>query len=187
MTEANQDRKIRYTRMVLRESLIELMKAKPVTKITVTELCGAADINRTTFYAHYKDQYELLRQIEEETIAYFEDLLNKYNDKRSKREILQMLEEILQYIANNSNSIQVLLSENGDIDFQKKFFRRFTYQEQILRYFTDRTSDEAAKEYYSVFVVSGAIAFIQQWLKNNMNIPASDLAKILFRLSQQSG
>ena len=61
MKELKMDRKTRYTRMVLQDSLIELMKEKPISKITIKELCEKADINRTTFYAHYTDQYDLLR------------------------------------------------------------------------------------------------------------------------------
>jgi AcrR family transcriptional regulator len=51
------NRKIRYTRMVLRESLMELMKTKAISDISIKEICAAADISRSTFYAHYKDQY----------------------------------------------------------------------------------------------------------------------------------
>jgi AcrR family transcriptional regulator len=183
MKELKLDRKTRYTRTALRDSLVELMKQKPVTSITITELCENADINRTTFYAHYKDQYDLLRQIEEETITYIEDTLNKYDNKKDRREILQMLEEILQYIANNSNSIQVLLSENGDVDFQKKLFRRLTFQETMSKYFGESSEDKEITEYYSVFEVNGSIGFIQHWLKNDMKIPPPEVAKLLMNLT----
>ncbi|HCA30580.1 MAG TPA: TetR/AcrR family transcriptional regulator, partial [Ruminococcaceae bacterium] len=68
MRKMKESRKTRYTRMVLQDSLLELMKNKPISKITIKELCETADINRTTFYAHYRDQYDLLRTIEGETL-----------------------------------------------------------------------------------------------------------------------
>jgi AcrR family transcriptional regulator len=187
--ELKPSRKTHYTRMALRSSLVDLMAQKPITRITITELCEKADINRTTFYAHYKDQYDLLRQMEEETIADFEAMLTKYENKYSKKETLQMLEEMLRYIANNSNSIQVLLSENGDVYFQKRLFRRFLYRKQVLAYFTEVSQDTETKfpnemlEYHSFFVINGAIGVIQYWLKNNMNIPATELAKMLVNLT----
>jgi hypothetical protein len=55
----------------LRNSLIELMKKKSILRITAKEIYDAADIGRTTFYAHYRDPYDLLDQIESETIAHF--------------------------------------------------------------------------------------------------------------------
>src|SRR5699024_5578943 len=47
------DRRKQYTRKVLKESLIELLKNKPIATISVKALCEKADINRSTFYAHY--------------------------------------------------------------------------------------------------------------------------------------
>ena len=64
-----ESRKTRYTRMALEDSLIELMTKKPISKITIKELCENADINRTTFYSHYSDQYDLLRQIEDDALS----------------------------------------------------------------------------------------------------------------------
>jgi AcrR family transcriptional regulator len=183
MKEMKQDRKTRYTRKALADSLIELMKDKPFVKITIRELCEKADINRTTFYAHYQDQYDLLKQIEEETLGYIENILNKYDNKRSKREVLEMVEEIFDFIAHNSNSLQVLLSENGDIGFQKKLFRHFMFKEQLLKYFPRKLIREERKEYWSVYVINGAIGMVQHWLKDNMAVPVSELAKILMCLS----
>jgi AcrR family transcriptional regulator len=183
MKEMKLDRKTRYTRKALGDSLIELMKDKPFTKITVRELCENADINRTTFYAHYRDQYDLLQQIEEDTLNCIEDMLNKYDSKRSKREVFEMVEEILNFIANNSNSVSVLLSENGDIDFQKRLFRHFMLKEQVMRYLPKKSIREETKEYWSVYVINGAIGMVQYWLKENMSIPVSELAKILMFLA----
>jgi AcrR family transcriptional regulator len=183
MKEMKQDRKTRYTRKALADSLVELMKDKPVTKITIRELCEKADINRTTFYAHYQDQYDLLKQIEEETLGSIEDMLDKYDNKRSKREVLEMVEKILEFIAGNSSSLQVLLSENGDIQFQKKLFRYFMLKEQVMKYFPKKSIREETKEYWSVYVINGAIGLVQYWLKENMSIPVSELARILMFLS----
>jgi AcrR family transcriptional regulator len=171
--------------MVLQDSLVSLMKQKPITSITITELCEKADINRTTFYAHYTDQYHLLKQMEEETIAYFDDILNKYESKYSKREVLQMIEEMFQHIADNSNSIQVLLSENGDINFQKKLFYHFLSQQQVMANFTGLQNNKEIIEYRLVFIMNGFIGVIQHWLKNNMNISVTELAKTLINLTYQ--
>jgi len=180
--DKKENRKIRITRMVLKDSLIELMKLKPILSISIKDICEHADMSRSTFYAHYRDQYDLLRQIEKETLSYFEDMLNKYQDNLNKKEITQMLEEMLTHIANNSNSIQVLLSENGDIDFQKKMFRHFTSHKQVIKYFSEKQKDN--ESYYSVFLVHGAIGLVQHWLKNNMSMPVKELAKMLIKWTE---
>lgn len=48
-----ENRRVRYTKMVLRQSLLELLEEKPIEKITVSDLCSRADLNRTTFYLFY--------------------------------------------------------------------------------------------------------------------------------------
>ena len=53
---------------MIRSSFIELLREKPVAKISVTELCERAGINRATFYAHYADPSDLLRSIEDEIL-----------------------------------------------------------------------------------------------------------------------
>jgi AcrR family transcriptional regulator len=183
MKEMKLDRKTRYTRKVLGDSLVELMKDKPVTKITIKELCENADINRTTFYAHYRDQYDLLHQIEEETFTCIEDILDKYDGRHSKQEILEMTKEIFNFIAGNSYSVQTLLGENGDIGFQKKLFRRFMRKEQVIKYFPEKSIKDEAKEYWYAYVISGAVGLVQHWLKDNMSMPVSELAKMIIKLN----
>jgi AcrR family transcriptional regulator len=180
-TKAN--RKTRYTKMVLRDSLTELMKEKSILRVTIKDICEHADVSRSTFYAHYKDQYDLLEQVQEETITNIDKLLEKYKDDDSKSGIMRMLEELLHYIADNGESIQVLLSENGDINFQKKIFG-FTRRKLVLKYFTGKY-DKKTQEYASIFTVNGSIGLIQQWLKNNMDVPVGEMAKLIVKMTQR--
>ena len=70
------DRRIRKTRRLLRECLTALLKEKKVQDITVREIADMADINRGTFYLHYKDVFDLMEQIENELLKELEDMLN---------------------------------------------------------------------------------------------------------------
>jgi AcrR family transcriptional regulator len=167
--------------MVLQNSLIELMKEKSILRISIKDICDLADVSRSTFYAHYKDQYDLLRQIQEETIIHFEKLLAKYNSKEDKKGITRMTEEVLRYIADNNDSIQVLISENGDRNFQQKIFS--FGQKYVLTYFPGKF-DEKIQKYISAFVVNGYISLAQQWLKNNLDVPVHEMAKIMVRMTQ---
>jgi len=183
--EQRENRKVKYTKMVIRDSLMELMKTRPITSVSIKAICELADISRSTFYAHYKDQYDLLRQTEEETLAYLEDMLDRYKDKHTKKEITQMLEEMLAYIANNRNSIQVLLSENGDIAFQKKLFQHFINHNLVTRYLSDKQQDDETGNCHSVYIVHGSIGLVQHWLKNNMDVQIPKLAKMMLKWTNQ--
>ena len=58
------DRRVRRTKKRLREALLGLLCTKSVEDITVSELAIKADINRGTFYTHYRDAEDLLANIE---------------------------------------------------------------------------------------------------------------------------
>lgn len=53
-------RRTQYTERVIREACLEMLQEMPPEKITVSELCRRADINRGTFYLHYRDSADLL-------------------------------------------------------------------------------------------------------------------------------
>src|SRR5690625_2579794 len=94
------DRRKRYTRMVLRDNLMLLLKKKQLSSITVKELCEKADINRSTFYDHFKDVFHLMDYIEEEIIVDLTTYLGQYNFAEGTEESLQMTEKLLEYIAS---------------------------------------------------------------------------------------
>ena len=60
------DRRTRYTKRVIKEVYIELLSELPSSKITVTEVCRRADINRGTFYLHYESLPCVMEDLENE-------------------------------------------------------------------------------------------------------------------------
>ena len=72
------DARVKYTKMVLKQALLELMQRKPINKITVKEVCERAELNRATFYAHYSDCFDLLENIEEDLFGQFERSMQDY-------------------------------------------------------------------------------------------------------------
>ncbi|WP_212974141.1 TetR/AcrR family transcriptional regulator [Bacillus sp. J14TS2] len=171
------DRRKKYTRKVLMDSFITLLKTKPISAITVKEICERADINRSTFYAHYKDQFDLLAQIEEEIITDLHMYLNQYNVEQ-EREVLQLTERLLEYVVSKYEMFQVLLNENADHTFERRVMdvvRSFLIQSKI-------TSDEVdanTSEYVITYLISGSIYVIKQWVANNMDQSPKQLAQLI--------
>ena len=75
---AKVDRRVRKTKAQLREGLAHLMLEKSIKEITVKELVDEVDINRSTFYLHYADIYQMLQQIEEEALENITHMLEEY-------------------------------------------------------------------------------------------------------------
>jgi len=184
-----EDPRVRYTRMILKDSLIELMRERPVTKIGIKEICLKAGVSRSTFYTYYDDVFDLLGEIGEEVAAFSEEMVNEmeFRSILGNAEMVALFKKMLQYIADNKNSIQVLLSENGDLRFQEEFLQKFIARGQKMLKKKTPAPDANTEKIYegcSVFTVYGAVGLIRYWLKKNMHIPISDLAKMLVKLTQ---
>ena len=115
MAVERSDRRVRYTKTVLKQSLLELMKDRPIGKITVTEICRLADVNRNTFYAHYKGPEELLSVIEAE-------LYNSITDAivRDELHTESLLYEVCTVIYDNGDLCRIIFSDNGDKAFLQR-------------------------------------------------------------------
>lgn len=171
------DRRKKYTRNVLMDSLITLLKIKPISAITVKEICERADINRSTFYAHYKDQLDLLEQIEEEIITDLNMYLNQYNFEQ-EQEALLMTEKLLEYVVSKYEMFQTLLNENADHTFERRVMdvaRSFMIQSQI----TNDEMDADIAEYAITYTISGSIYVIKQWVASNMDQSPKRIAKLI--------
>ena len=120
MNPMKTDRRVKYTKKLLTDSLVGLLQHRHISSITVKELCELADINRSTFYTHYRDAADLLNQIEAEV---YENMKRHVEKQGYKEEALpvsqQMLTSILEYAKGNAELFKALLSENCDFAFQK--------------------------------------------------------------------
>ncbi|MDR1232287.1 MAG: TetR/AcrR family transcriptional regulator [Spirochaetaceae bacterium] len=184
------DIRIQFTQKALQDGLVSLMKEKSILRISTREVCERAGLSRSTFYTYYNNQYDLLRQIENQTLVEAEKTLQPYIGvvrKSNGRETIALLQAVLQYIVSNNNSIQVLLSKNGDSTFQLRFFRKGI---EVMWRFTEaagiKVQDKEVARYSPVFLLGGILSLVQEWLQNGMDIPVPELAKMLARLTQDA-
>ena len=164
----NKDRRIRKTKDVLKKSLITLMGEKSINSITVKELCEKADINRGTFYLHYKDVFHMLEEIEKELYEEFQDMILSHEISPDKIETKPILEDIFTFIAQNSDFCIVVLCERGDMVFVKKivsiiYEKGYSDWSNIFK----KNDKDLFDKYYS-FILYGAIGLIDYWLKNGL-------------------
>ena len=157
------DRRVQYTLMVLKQSLLDLMAASPISRITVTEICERANINRGTFYVYYRDPYDLLAQIQDELDTEIRATLAK--GLHSSRDVTV---EILRSIAAQRSLCTVLFGKFGDAAFLQRLI--FNAHDQFIADWQSRTrltsTDELARFY--IFIANGIAATIQDWLQRDM-------------------
>ncbi|MEN6595268.1 MAG: TetR/AcrR family transcriptional regulator [Clostridiaceae bacterium] len=170
------DRRVLYTRMFLRESLLALMKEKPVARITPTELCRHAGINRNTFYSHFSSTEELLASVEDE---FYETVKRSIEQLSGSGNIAALITEICQSIADNYDLCKVILSANGDKRFLEKLIH-LAHDATLAGWKAARVQgDEATLESLYTFSVSGSVAIIERWVADGMPKKPAELARFL--------
>jgi AcrR family transcriptional regulator len=171
------DRRVRKTRMQLRAGLTQLMKEKPIKDITVRELAQLVDINRCTFYLHYRDIYDMVAHVEQEVFSEFEALVEKYPPLEIQNKPLPMLLDLYTYFADNSDLCTVFLSGNGDITFVNKLIGLI--RDRVLEYWLqERNLDAEHFDYYFSFIATGCIGIIREWFLRDMHESTAEMARI---------
>lgn len=184
MKNTKVDRRVKYTKMILKESFIKLLTKKDIAKITVKEICEEADINRATFYAHYADQYDLMRKIEDELFQNVGSYLEEYIKSKADINLVEMIEKIFEYIKENAELCKLLLSERGDLNFQKKVMM-LVYDKNIKELIDEYALSKDDAEYIYSFTITGCVGVIQKWLDEDMNKSARFMAEMLVKIARE--
>ncbi len=114
------------TKLLLANTLKELLKHKPLAKVTVTEIIKISEVNRNTFYYHFDDIYDLL--------LWFlnQEAINKVRDYDSIYDINDAINFTLEYIDENRKFLKNIINSVGEHDL-KRFLSK-DFQEIIGNY-----------------------------------------------------
>jgi|LGVF01.2.fsa_nt_gb AcrR family transcriptional regulator len=174
-----ENRKILYTKRVLRESLMELLKTKPIGKITVKELCRVADLNRSTFYSHYKDVYEIIEQMESHIV---ESVLRNINiDGITADHQVEVFEAIFNELKSNQSELElVYLNQESMKCITLMFDQIYEISSKLLK---ERFKDieENQIKYVYGFISRGCAQMGISWIENGMKEEPRAMALLMSR------
>lgn len=116
------------TKTAIRTAFAEMVKEKgDLDKITVTELVRRANINRSAFYLHYSDIYDIAAEMEQSLMS---DVMQ--NSPRNREELLTFTEELLDLIHKNENLYRQILTSESPMYFLRKFRREIAVKIQSI-------------------------------------------------------
>lgn len=180
-TKNNQ--RTRLSKILLKNALMDLLSEKgSVSKISVRELCERADLNRSTFYAHYSEPKELLEEVEAELLDATREHLQKIgaeNDIGAHRYLLSFLI----YIKENDKPFRTLLIDAGDPEFRSKFM-----QQSIIQFVENLNISfpKDQEQYIYSYILNGSTGVIIQWMRSDYSIDENALVDLLFFINQSA-
>ena len=175
----NEDRRVRKTKKAMTEALAKLMLKKPLSDISVREISETADINRGTFYLHYKDVYDMAEKLQNDIFEKFNRIVDEHEAKENADELFPMLVELFNLLQDNSELAKVLIGKNGDaafVDKLKNIIREKCFV-NVRKNFNIKNNEEF--DYFYHFIVSGCIGICNAWLNSNMKETPYELASFV--------
>ncbi len=167
------DRRQKRTRNAIFSAFSDLLSQKSYSKITVQDIIDAADVGRTTFYAHFETKDDLVREMCTEIFDHviFDGIHSE--DSRDYSFSNGAPQEIIPHIlfhvrSNKKNIIGILSCESGEL-----FLRYFKqYLSEVISNWIVETSEAKEKQVPRDFLIdhvsSSFVNMVQWWIKNNM-------------------
>ena len=173
MQEKAEGRRVKMTKMLIKKSLIEIMKKKSIHTISIKEICEGADINRSTFYRHYNTQYELYDDIINDLAS---NIISVFDQSRSTSDSTpDILANILTYIENHRETFLVILSDKSNVSLGEAY-------SGIVQRFIDKKSTSEFGVYIAQFVAAGMTSFLWTWLSKEKRRPPKEVAALIYTL-----
>ena len=177
------------TAVRLDKALLSLLEKKPFEYITISEICEIAEVNRSTFYLHYENTADLLKEattyVLDNFASYFsidmESIASKYEncDLQELNFINEKyLHPYLSFIKENQRLFAAVLSQPTTFDSKAIFQRLF---DNVFNPILDRFHYPRDEQHYvMMFYLNGITAIITEWLKEGCGKSIADISKIIY-------
>jgi AcrR family transcriptional regulator len=172
------DRRVKRTKKLLRDSLFTLLQEKSINEITVTELTEIADINRATFYFYYTDIMDMLDQIQNEAYELFEDVLVGTEDHiDSMEDFAKYIENILIFCKQNPTIARfVITREYNNNKVLKKIKKLLAKKVPVAK---ENYSQDDPRRFILNFALNALTGTVVDWMDDGMIVPPAVMAEFI--------
>ena len=151
----------------IENALITLLQNRELTKISITELCVLAEVNRTTFYANYLDIYDLADAVQKRLIN---EVINLYQEEWEQGHASHDFSKLFYHIKENPLVYKTYFKLNTSNELP---FMMYSIEEAFRRF------DNQHTDYHITFFASGLTAVIKKWLDNDCRETPEEIISII--------
>lgn len=168
-----ENQRVRLSKKMLKDALVDLLQEKPLSKISVIEICETAQINRTTFYKYYGSQLDLLEDIEADFLSQMDDQVSLVLNE-SPNAVIAVLESLY----DKRRIFCTLVNAVPGQEFADHFFALPNIGlifESLAEFGGLSERDEG---YIREFICQGIFAVLCDWLGKENPEPISEIADV---------
>lgn len=185
MLKNPEDRRARRSRKLLKESLLELMKCKTFSDISVRDITDAADMNRATFYLHYSGTAELLQNVEEDLLSELQELIDAHMQETVEvGSVAPVFEPVLDFAVEHRETCAILFNGSEASGFFQAL-QRLVHENGaplVKAWFHPR--DPRLTDYLLNFLAWGFIGLLKEWFDQGMSLPRGELLDAAQRMAE---
>ncbi len=174
------DLRVVKTRRVIRSALFKLMSEKELSKITVSELCACAEINRKTFYRHYRTIPDVIEELEGEILGEFSEIMRTSGG--SVLDVGAVIRDISLVVARRREFFMSLMKHNSDLfgngRIKEALRRTLMVALKKVGTITDEPTLRAAAE----FTVSGVLSLYAAWFDSGCEDDLNFLTEVSVKM-----
>ncbi len=173
------DLRVIKTKNLIYSTLMDLMKEKTFEEIRVSDICNRALINRSTFYAHYEDKYELLvdfiNNLKEEFVA---KLSKNRNNLDTRDYYIELIKVFLDYVEDKKDIYSLIMLKNRN-SIMMDILLSVVNDDVIKRVKSDEINTKIPGNIIAKFYLGGVINLGVEWLKDDNKYTKEDIIKYL--------
>lgn len=158
------DHRIAVTKKMITDAFLTGVKSKPISDITVKELCESAHINRATFYAHYENIFDLADSVRQEFAG---KIITAVTEFKNEDSLNDMLVCVCRCVAENPDYCEIVFGRYADSDFINTVVELLRGKFLSLWRECDG-ADKADLDLTYTFIANGGVAVIRLWVQNGM-------------------
>ncbi len=172
----NTDLRILKTQKSLYNALLELMKSKSFESIKVSDICSLALVNRSTFYAHYEDKYELLVDfIDTLKNSLAEDLEQNENIINTREYYIEMIRLLLDHMEDKKDVYYSMLLNNRGSITSDIFIDTISKDIKKRLQNEPKVQGQVPAEFTSAFYLGAVVGIVIKWLMSPTDYSKQDI------------
>ena len=175
-----ENQRIMLSKRLLRESMLRLLENRSPEKITITELCEEAGINRGTFYRHYSTPRDVLEDICQELIRNMKKL---YHTPDTREDAEECFVSIYEYMYRHADLIRILIRTHADREIAAaigEIYRNICAERERITFL--QAADDQTLQMTAAFLGGGSYYLIREWLLENIPKTPREIAALMFEI-----
>lgn len=182
MGEKKEYRSAIRSRKLIRQAFMELLKEKSFEKITVTDIVNRADINRSTFYAHYPDVMGVIDEISDEILEYTQNFMENVEFSDFFENPLPHLKNIIKIAEENMELYRMLCSSALGAEQLDKLKHVLVERTIETVHAPEGYKDSFEFEFSVRFFMGGIVDVYTQWLLGKIDCSLEEMTEQLARM-----